>query len=136
MGVLRSDSLRSDTRAFALLSDVGQQVKWRREATLVSALRVMRTVVDDMPELLSDALTADVLSGLTELLQETDPLVKEPFPDIADRLSYREDAAALAHALHKCLSKRGRPIPPVILGWQRVCADPEEFAEIRNQWQE
>jgi len=134
--VLRNESLRPDPRVQALLADVAQQVKWRREVGLTNALHTMRTVVGEVPELLSDVLRSDVLAGLSELLHETAPLAKEPFADIADRLSHREDAAALAYALYRDYSQRGTSIPNAIQGWQSICADPEEFAEVRNRWEE
>ncbi|MCG3149989.1 MAG: hypothetical protein PCFJNLEI_03456 [Verrucomicrobiae bacterium] len=134
LDLLRRPKGRANRQVMSLLSTIGQQVKWRREILLAHALKVLEIVINEIPECLSDALKSDILTGLSALRTETSSGTKEPFKDIADRLVYREHAAALAYSLSKYLTKRGEPIPSVLMDWQKVCADPEEFAEIRNQW--
>ena len=86
------------------------------------------------PEQLSEMLQ-DLLSGLGALSQESRPLTEFPITtDVSTRLVWRQFGAALAHALFKYYSARNIEIPQEILEWQNICANPEEFAEIRNQW--
>jgi hypothetical protein len=94
----------------------------------------MRVVVDEMPDRLSQDLVSDVLVGLDALRNESSALAKEPISDIADRLKYRENAAALAYKMYPYFTKQDATVPPVILEWQKICGNSEEFAEIRNQW--
>jgi hypothetical protein len=118
--------VNADFRVQRLVAAVAQQIKWRRDLTLVSCLTVMRVIAQKAPERLTE--------GLEHLRHESDPRAVGP-GDIGERLDYRRGAAALARSLHENCVKAGAAPPAVLLEWQRVCADPEEFAEIRSQWE-
>jgi hypothetical protein len=132
--LLRMPCVADEPGVQSLLSAIGQQIKWRREVALVTSLEIMRVVVDEMPDRLSQDLVSDVLVGLDALRNESSALAKEPISDIADRLKYRENAAALAYKMYPYFTKQDATVPPVILEWQKICGNSEEFAEIRNQW--
>jgi hypothetical protein len=125
-----------DARFGTLLRLLGQQVKWRREVALVFAMQVGKAVVAETPDLLSEDMLRDILEGLRHLLNESKPGLNVTDERIAGRLVFRENAASLAFALYNYYSARRLQVPPVIVEWQKVCGDPEEFAEIRNQWQD
>jgi len=134
--LLHMPCMADEPEVKSLLSAIGQQIKWRREVALVTSLQIMWVVVDEMPDRLSDDLVSDLLVGLDALRNDSSALVKEPMRDVADRLKYRENAAALAYRMYLHFTRQGATVPPVILEWQKICGNSEEFAEIRNQWED
>ncbi len=122
--------------ATMLLDSVGQQIKWRRQVALVNSLNMMADIAEKMPQLLSESLLSDVLTGLDHLRKESDVTGAEPDADIAGMLANRQFAAFLAYTLFRHFSETGKDVPGVILDWQTICRSPNEFAEVRNQWRE
>jgi len=69
------------------------------------------------------------------LTQETAVISTESeITNINDRLLHRFRAAQLAYTMFKIYDERKMSIPDAIKKWQDICADPEEFCEVRNAW--
>lgn len=111
-----------------------QQIKWRREESLVSSLNAVSLILIDFPEYLNEKHLEDILLGLKYIIIESDPKYMESNTDIPNRLSYRKAAAYLAFRLFLYYSEKEEVIPQVIFDWKKICFDENEFAEIRNQW--
>jgi hypothetical protein len=116
-----------------LLEQVGDLIRWRYEAGLVSALNTMHRFVVEKPDCLDDALEASVLSGLKELAHETDPTKLDALA-IPPKLEIRKSAASLSFVLFRYYQSIPREIPQTLRLWEGICASENEFAEIRNQW--
>lgn len=117
-----------------ILDILSEQIKWRREDSLISSLNVVTTIVIMFPGYLNEKFLQDILMGLKYLCDESDPKNESINNDIADRLAYRKSAANLAFELYLYYSKRKEKIPPTIIKWKDICLDENEFFEIRNQW--
>jgi hypothetical protein len=129
------ERMRAETEVQRLVSHIGQQIKWRRGVALEQCMDAMCSVAQGAPERLTDDVETDVLAGLEQLRHESDSQAAGPYGDIGDRLMRRERAAALARSMFdKCVNAGAQP-SAVLLEWQRICVNPEEFAEIRNQWE-
>jgi hypothetical protein len=129
------DAMRAEADVQRLVAAVGQQIKWRRDVTLKSCMTIMQTIAEKAPERLTNDVMADMLAGLEHLSRESDPRAAGPCDDVDDRLNRRKGAAALARSLYEnCVKAKTTP-PAILLDWKRICADLEEFAEIRNQWE-
>lgn len=126
---VRVSDPKETQKLFGLIS---QQIKWRREPWLIGAMHFMRRIMKAEPGLLSAVVTDDILWGLTELLKESSPLATDSSEDINARLLWRQYAVLLAKALATHLTDAKKPVPPVLLEWEKVLVDPEEFSEIRN----
>lgn len=114
---------------------VTQQVLWRRELALDHILGRMALLTRDSPRCLTSEMMSDLLLGLEGLLVDSDPRdAKLSEDECATRLGYRRNAAALASGLYVHCVQAGEQMPEVLLRWQKVCLDPEEFAEIRTAW--
>lgn len=119
----------------ALLADwVGQQIRWRRLASLDLALQTMQGVLTNNSELISEELMKNVIDGLSQLAEETSLSSSSPLGDGFDCLLIRKYAAKLSYALYKHHVENGLAIPEALLKWKTVCQDTMEFVEIRDQW--
>lgn len=129
-----SDSANREALAPVLVGGVGQQIKWRREHWLVSAMHVLTNLVFDWPDRLPPEIIADALLGLDNLCRESDPRFPQPSIDVPTQLSWRKAAARLAYRLFERYENTEVEIPPSLLAWREICSNPEEFADVRNEW--
>ncbi len=127
-------SFYSEDQIYDLLSLVTQQIKWRRKVSIASSLNVISNIVEKSPNYLSNKILSDVSIGLKYLLDENIQKKDENGTDIDFRLIYRKNAAHLAYKLYVHYKKNKIKVPKIIRDWEIVCNDPDEFAEIRNEW--
>lgn len=128
----RTDNFKNDMNRFIDL--ICQQIKWRRKDSLVSSLNAMSSIIRGFSEYLDEKHLEDILLGLKYLINESSPEHEESSTDVSDRLLYRESASHLAFRLFLYYLEKKESIPQVILEWEKICLDENEFAEIRNQW--
>lgn len=117
-----------------ILDILSEQIKWRREDSLVSSLNVVANIAIMFPAYLNEKFLQDILMGLKYLCDESDPKNESNNNGIADRLAYRKSAAYLAFQLYLYYSERKENIPSSISKWKSICLNENEFSEIRNQW--
>ena len=55
---------------------------------------------------------------------------------VSEKLVSRKWASMLAHSLYRIETKREMPVTPGVALWEETNKEPEEFAEIRNSWDE
>ena len=75
-----------------------------------------------------------MLDGLEQIAEETSSGVKGN--DIDGVIAIRAAAATLAFALLQRYEELGSKLPEAIQRWRDLRAMPNEFAEVRNAWEE
>jgi len=117
-----------------ILNILSQQIKWRRQDSLISTLNIISNIVSEFPQYLNEKFLSDVMIGLKYLCNESNPSNLEVQIDVSDRLLYRRSAAHLAFRLYRYYSEKQETVPQAIIDWKNICSDKNEFAEICNQW--
>lgn len=109
-----------------------EAIKWRKFPAVISALANYSKLVEDGSVDL-DIMFDEVLFGLLKLAGETDLSSSTPYNQ-KEKLLARREAAKLAHAIYCLQLQNGLTVPNEILIWKNICANSEEFAEIKNEW--
>jgi hypothetical protein len=117
-----------------MFSYVGLPIKWRYPTTLIHAMRFGIRFLNEFSEEITDELTRDMLFGLESLLKETSFENHLSSTEIVQRLDTRALAVSLAYNLHNYYLNKGLPIPETLEKWRSISEDLEEFADIRNKW--
>lgn len=116
-----------------LLAFLVDAIKWRKSNALISALANLKTIVEFQVDISEDQLS-DVLIGLGHIARESDLSYEDGQIPMHERLFVRQEAVALAQVLYQLYLKKGVDLPNELEAWKTIAANPQEFAEIRNQW--
>lgn len=109
-------------------------VKLRKYPALVASLANLSFLIEHSLFEIKPHIS-NILFGLESLVSESDILDENSLLPQSKRLHIREYSAALAYKLYNHHVAEGVSIPSVLNKWKDVCDDPNEFSEIRNQWE-
>ncbi|WP_379163465.1 SIR2 family protein [Paenibacillus sp. sgz5001063] len=116
-----------------LLTLIAQQILWRNNEHLVSAINVMHEVVRLAPETISSEIEHSLLTGLNCLQEDSKFTEIDAIVAAVPKGELRVASARLAHIMiQKYLSASSKPIPEVLRQWESIYNSPDEFSEIRN----
>ena len=115
-----------------LLALTSQQIFWRGQGSLVSAMNVMSQILRSSPTMIAPGIERSLIFGLSRLLHETTISDDDSVEVAAIKGSNREAAARLSMRLYNRFVAESRQVPGPLLRWREVCGNPNEFAEIRN----
>lgn len=107
-------------------------IQWRHRPGLKYRLRIVADLIENQPWFLSTETLNGLLSGLGEILKETESGVSGNDRDGV--IGIRASGASLAFALSKHHLISQVDMPETIRRWREVCSNPNEFAEVRNSW--
>ena len=110
-------------------------IRWRHYQSLINAMRLSISIVNNFPETIMEESLYDILFGLNSLIEETSLQNRQSAMDIDKRLDVRSLAASLTYTLYNYYLKNELPIPEIIEKWRYICSDIEEFSDIRNKWE-
>lgn len=115
-----------------LFNLIAQQILWRNNEHLISAINVMHEVVRLSPEIISVDIEHSLLTGL-RCLQLESKFTETDLLDVAvPKGELRVASARLAHIMICNFSDRNIQIPEVLRQWEDIYNCPDEFSEIRN----
>lgn len=123
-------SLMEDSIIRVGLDSCAQQIAWGVPKLLPFALQALTLAASHMPDLISKNALDAILSGLLQLKKQTVIGAEDTIDSACTKGQIRENAAALAKALH-CASLRADK-PEILAEWMDIINDKNEFAEIRN----
>ncbi|WP_151737044.1 SIR2 family NAD-dependent protein deacylase [Paenibacillus tengchongensis] len=123
--------LNEDETRF-LFTMIAQQIQWRSNEHLVSALNVMHDLFRVAPELLSQEIEAALLIGLQCLLEESNIPNSDETDDAVPKGEIRVAAARLAYRMIHYCNAVSKPVSDTLSQWESVYRSPDEFAEVRN----
>jgi hypothetical protein len=115
-----------------LFTLIAQQILWRNNEHLVSAINVMHEVVRLSPETISIEIENSLLTGLRCLEEESQFNETDNSDTAVPKGELRVASARLAHIMLSYFSTRKKPIPKVLIHWENIYNCPDEFSEIRN----
>lgn len=110
-------------------------IRWRHYQSLINAMRLSISILNNFPETIMEKSLYDILFGLNSLIEETSLQNRQSAMDIDKRLDVRSLAASLTYTLYNYYLKKELPIPEIIEKWRSICSDIEEFSDIRNKWE-
>lgn len=110
-------------------------IRWRHYQSLINAMRLSISILNNFPETIMEESLYDILFGLNSLIEETSLQNRQSAMDIDKRLVVRSLAASLTYTLYNYYLKKELPIPEIIEKWRSICSDIEEFSDIRNKWE-
>lgn len=110
-------------------------IRWRHYQSLINAMRLSISILNNFPETIMEESLYDILFGLNSLIEETSLQNRQSAMDIDKRLDVRSLAASLTYTLYNYYLKKELPIPEIIEKWRSICSDIEEFSDIRNKWE-
>ena len=122
-------SLMEDSAIRIGLDSCAQQIVWGAPKLLPFALQALTLAAGNKDLISKDALDA-ILSGLSQLKKQTAIGAEDTIDSACTKGHIRENAAALARALH-CVNL-GENEPEILTEWMDIINDKNEFAEIRN----
>ena len=112
------------------LEVAAQQIAWGVPKQLVSALQTVSHAVQYRSDLLTMQSMELILTGLSQLVEQTRISSDDTVKSASDKGSIRKWAVALATKIDaEKISKEGQDI---LKDWRAVSQDKDEFAEIRN----
>lgn len=112
------------------LEVAAQQIAWGVPKQLVSALQTVSHAVQYRSDLLTMQSMELILTGLSQLVEQTRISSDDTVKSASDKGSIRKWAVALATKIDaEKISKGGQDI---LKDWRAVSQDKDEFAEIRN----
>lgn len=123
MGLMEDPVIQSSMDILA------QQIIWGVPRQLTLALEAVKIVVLHKPELISDNALSAILTGLSQLQQQTTIDIEDTAASASEKGSIRTNAAALAKAMYGV--KLFGAKPEVLEQWLAIMNDPNEFVEIR-----
>ncbi len=123
-------ALLDDEQIIAGITTMSQQIAWCVPKQLPSALDVAKSVVECRPEMLSKECLDLMLTGLSQLLEQTVITTDDTVSMASNKGEVRRNAAALAKELHRAQLDSDRP--EILEKWMAVIRDPGEYAEIRT----
>ena len=97
-------------------------------------MNIISYISEKYPGFLNRKILKELLIGLDLLIIESNQNNELNSMDIQEKLIVRKSAANLAYKLFQYYTFKKESIPNTILSWKEICADPNEFAEIRNSW--
>jgi hypothetical protein len=118
------------SKAMVVLS---QKIYWRHAADLSISINVMIRLVKEFPSRFINTVEELTLSGLHHIAKESNYTCSAA--ELAERINIRYEAAGLAATISSIYSSSEKEIPKTIQDWKSICQSPDEFAEIRNQWE-
>lgn len=118
----------------SLLELVAQQILWRKEEHLVSAINIIGYLVTHANSFLTESLLDQILLGLQYLIEESVIKTEDDTDEASKKGSVRISAARLASRLFQYYKNAGVEVPTTLLKWKKICENPNEFVEIRLQW--
>ena len=122
--LLSSDERQESVRLLA------QQIMWGSRQHIVSAINVASIIASEYAQLLGSEELEQILSGLSQMLEETKILADDSVEQAEEKGSIRSAAYALAKKLRSSRLSISRP--DILEAWEQVSQDPNEFSEIRN----
>ncbi len=115
---------------------ISEHVRGRSETGLVWFIKIITLVVKEYPKLIDDRILSDLKIGLTNLISETEILLKDTYENVNNKLSYKKEAAYLTVALKEYFNTLKEKTPDYIEEWKTSCLDKNEFSEIRRIWED
>lgn len=115
-----------------LFTLIAQQVLWRNNEHLVSAINVLHEAVRLSPEIISIEIEHSLLTGLRCLQEESKFTEIDAEVAAVSKGELRVASARLASILTRNFSARNIPIPEVLRKWEDIYKCPDEFSEVRN----
>ncbi|WP_410513072.1 hypothetical protein PaeBR_00925 [Paenibacillus sp. BR2-3] len=115
-----------------LLTLISQQILWRNNEHLVSAINVMHEAVRLAPETISSEIEHSLLTGLHCLEEESKSTEIDAIVAAVPKGELRVASARLAHIMIQNFSAGNIPIPEVLRHWENIYNCADEFSEIRN----
>ncbi|MEC0241271.1 SIR2 family protein [Paenibacillus dokdonensis] len=115
-----------------LFTLIAQQILWRNNEHLVSAINVMHEVVRLSPETISVEIEHSLLRGLCCLQVESKFTENDALDAAVPKGELRVASARLANIMIQNFRARNIPIPDVLRHWENIYNCPDEFSEIRN----
>ncbi len=123
-------ALLDDEQIIAGITTMSQQIAWCVPKQLSAALNVARLAVECRPEMLSKECLDLMLTGLSQLLEQTVITTDDTISMASSKGEARRNAAALAKGLYRAQLISDRP--EILEEWMAVISNPEEYAEIRT----
>lgn len=118
----------------SILELVVQEIFWRQNEHLSSAINFINELITKNTIYLTNSLFEKLLYGLQYLLTETYIEQDDSIDEASKKGRIRKAAARLAFCIYTYYRNQGIDLPETILKWQKICTDPDEFVEIRLQW--
>lgn len=110
-------------------------INWKSFVGIVSALEVLGSIINDFPESINYKQIKNILFSLKFLIS-TENISNNDFSiKIEKSLEIKQYSARLAFSLYKYHIKYILAVPQILNDWKAICEDPNEFVEIRNQWE-
>lgn len=133
--LLRANDGSEGHKQFAatMLTLLGLRLRMRMPVGLIPSLKIAKRVIEDMPAYRID-LQDDLLTGLHYLIDESKTINEDSELEVGQRLEVRQLCAKISYLMYGVYKKEHKRIPDTLKLWKAVCNDPEEFADIRNQW--
>lgn len=122
--------LLSNSEIQAGITVMAQQIAWCIPKQLTSAVQTSVAVVKYQPQLLSSDTIEFLMTGLSQLLGETEITSDDTIELASEKGSVRRAAVALAKELHR--SSFGGERSEILESWIKVTQNNNEFAEVRN----
>ena len=117
-----------------VLTKLMQGVEWRHRVALAERLRFVTVLVGEQPWVLSESGEKSLLDGLAHIAEDTSGALKGNDSD--GQIPVRAAAAALAFAMFRHYEAAVTEAPETILRWRDISRGLDEFAEVRNAWEE
>ena len=112
------------------LEIAAQQIAWGVPKQLAAALQTVSFAAEDRPDLLTTHSMVLILTGLSQLLEQTRISSDDTVATASEKGDIRRWAVILATKIDTgTISKDGQEI---LKDWRAVSQDKDEFAEIRN----
>ena len=123
-------ALLTEKEIHAGITVLSQQIVWGVPKQLASALRVAEIFVKRRSDLISDEILESLLTGLSQLKQQTVINTDDTVESASDKGNLRVCAASLAKRMQEAKLHGNRP--EILDEWLTIINDENEFAEIRN----
>lgn len=123
-------ALLTEEEIHAGITVLSQQIVWGVPKQLASALRVAEIFVNRRADLISDEVLESLLTGLSQLKQQTVINIDDTVESASDKGNLRVCAASLAKRMQEAKLHGDRP--EILNEWLTIIKDENEFAEIRN----
>lgn len=118
-----------------LLIVLAQKIYWYHQVGIADGLFRIIDVVSHNSSYFKGGFELECLNILQALVRNTDLYKKDlSEAEYHDRLNVRKKTAQLAFVIFRFYESKNKTIPEPVLAWKNICEDPEEFGEIRAQW--
>lgn len=85
---------------------------------------------------ISEKQEQEISDSLPKIIELTQFDENDDEQDVANKVFYRRTASMLAHRMYCEYKDKGKEIPYGVMAWKNLSESPEEFAEVRNCWEE